>query len=210
MKWRTAGALAALVLLGSSAANAIGIRIAATSGGTLEDAILIASVGGAAPRNVIPLGDLNLSSTNFVYNVPVDAGETTWWLIGHEGSSVVYSSVRNLAGVDLYSTEPYTGASGVWNIPANLDGYVNSTAYSLDWWAQTVNNHSSHVALDGAQAGLWSFASPGVAAGTVAVNLHSNTVPDGNGNNHVSDGGATLGLLALAIAALVAVRRRAT
>jgi hypothetical protein len=48
-----------------------------------------------------------------------------------------------------------------------------------------VNNHHSHVTLDGDTATLWKFSSPGHDFGRVAVNLHSNDIPaedsDGDG-----------------------------
>jgi len=155
---------------------AIGLSVNGT--GTLEDAILIASVGGAPPRSIAVLGDINLSVLNHIYDVPVPAEATVWWLIGHQGSEVVYSSNRDLNHINLYVIEPYDipGAELAWNIPANLDGYVNGTGYALDWWAQTVSHHSSHVTADGGRATMWFF-SDGIFGGEVAVSLHNNIPP---------------------------------
>ena len=163
----------------ATSAHAIGISFSGTSGGTLEDTILIASVGGAPPRDAVALGDLDLSTTDHVVDIAVDAATTHWWLIGHEAGNVVYSSNLALLGVDMYSVEPYDipGAELAWNIPANLDGFVNGTGYSADWWAQTVTNHSSHVAADEATSDLWIFASPGNSFGSVGVSLHTNNPP---------------------------------
>ncbi len=176
---KPAAIVTALVsVLMAGPALGIGISFDVTSGGILEDAILIASANGNPPRQAVKLGDLNLSSvTGRVFNVPVDASATHWWLIGHQGSHVVYSSNLNLTGIDLYDVEPYDMASPLtWNIPANLDGYVNGTGYSFDWWATTVSNHHSHVALDGGASSLWRFSAGGLL-GRIAVNLHSNVPP---------------------------------
>ena len=62
--------------------HAIGIRLDATSGGILEDAILIASQAGDPTRDAVALGDLDLSLTEHVFDVAVDPGTTHWWLIG--------------------------------------------------------------------------------------------------------------------------------
>ncbi len=143
------------------------------SGGTLEDAILITSVAGAIPREVFKLGDIDLSQPNLTFTQAAPAASTHWWLIGSMGGDVVYSSNTALAGVDLYSVEPYDiqGAELAWNIPANLDGYVNGTAYSLDWWVQIMNNHSSHVAPDTAAASLWKFNTAGSDIGDITFRL---------------------------------------
>jgi hypothetical protein len=75
--------------------------------------------------------------------------------------------------VDLYAVEPYDVASPLdWNIPNNLDGYINGTGYSLDWWAQTVNNHTSHVAADTTSATLWRFGTTGWSIGNIQFSLH--------------------------------------
>ena len=168
-----------LASLTATAAHAIGISFQTTSGGTLEDAILIASIDGDPPRALAVLGDFDLSTTEHIVDVPVDGSTTHWWLIGHEGSNVVYSSTLDLLGVDMYSIEPYDipGAELAWNIPGNLEGLVNGTGYSLDWYAQTVNNHSSHVTGDGDISQLWRFGSPGEDIGYVAVSIHTNTPP---------------------------------
>jgi hypothetical protein len=105
----------------------------------LEDAILIASRNGEPFRDVVVvLGDIDLSLTEHVFDVPVDSTTTHWWLIGHKGGNVVYSSTLNLNGIDMYDVEPYIGAELAWNIPNNLDGFVNETGFSFDWWAQTL------------------------------------------------------------------------
>ena len=51
------------------------------------------------------------------------------------------------------------------------------TGFSFDWWAQTVNNHHSHVTADGNASGLWLFSSPGSSIGQVAVSIHTLTPP---------------------------------
>ena len=88
-------------------------------------------------------------------------------------AEVAFTSNAALAGVDLYAIEPYDIADPTsWNIPVNLDAFVNETTYSLDWWAQTVNNHSSHVAADTASATLWRFGTTATSLGSVTVQLH--------------------------------------
>lgn len=212
MQWLKSTCRAAfLLLLCSSTVNAIGIRIDTPYTGTLEDAVLFASVGGNAPYTAVPLGDLVIStpgSTGFVFNVPVNPADTSWWLLGHQGSTVVYSSVQNLSGVQFDTIQPYNGLNATaWNIPAQLDGYVNGTGYSVEWFVQTELNHQSHVAADNASASLYSFSSPGVLGGTVTVSLTTNTVPGGNGQG-VPDSASTAVLLLAGLAALACVRRR--
>ena len=55
----------------------------ATSGGTLEDAIVITSVNGAPPRDASPSGISHLGTADHVVDIPVDPATTHWWLIGH-------------------------------------------------------------------------------------------------------------------------------
>jgi hypothetical protein len=195
----------------ATSALAIGISFDTTSGGTLEDAILIASVGGAPPRQAVALGDFDLSIAGHVVDIPVDAGMTHWWLIGHESGDVVYSSNQNLLGVDLYAVEPYDvpGAELAWNIPANLDGYVNGTGFSFDWWAQTVNNHASHVAANEDAADLWRFASPGASLGSVAVSLYTNTPPGINPPGGPIPEPATVLLFGLGVLGIISIGHRA-
>ena len=116
-----------------------------------------------------------------VFDVAVDPGTTHWWLIGHQGGNVVYSSMQDLNGIEMYTVQPYDipGAELEWNIPANLDGFVNGTGYSFDWWAQTINNHHTHTTLDGVTSHLGLFSSPGYDIGSIAVNVYSNEIPNG-------------------------------
>lgn len=147
------------------------------TGGILEDAILITSAGGAAPRETRVLGDVNLATPTLSFAYDLNAATSThWWIIGHRSGKVVYTSNASLAGVDLYAVEPYnTVPRPDWNIPANLDAWVKGTTYSLDWWAATVNNHTSHVAPDTNSATLWSFGTAG-GAGTTGTNIGTITV----------------------------------
>ena len=150
----------------------IEITVDVPSGGTLEDALLIMSVNGDVPRDVYIVGDLDLSVTTHVFDKIVKSEYTHWWLIGSINGHVAYSSNTIANGIDLYSVEPYTGAELAWNIPNNLDAYANGDTYSFDWWAQTINNHSSHVAADTLGASLYLFSPGSSSLGTVLVDLH--------------------------------------
>lgn len=202
--------LAALFLLPLAVTPvlAMGISFDVTSGGILEDAILIATIAGDPPRDAVILGDLDLSLTEQVFSVTVDPTTTDWWLIGHQAGDVVYSSNQNLEGVDMYDIDPYIGAELAWNIPANLDGYVNGTGYSMDWWAQTVSNHHDHVAADGMTSHLWRFASPGTGIGQIAVSLHTDTPPPIGGQVPPIPEPASLALFGLGALALAIFRKR--
>jgi len=164
--------LAAVILFVAPACKHIELTPDIAGGGILEDAILVASPNGAAPRQAYKLGDVDLSAgpVTFSHNVP--AASTHWWLIGHMGGNVVYCSNASLANISIWAVEPYNmpGASA-WNIPANLDAYVNGGTYSFDWWAQTINNFSSNVAPDTNTASAWQFAPNGTSIGTIAVAL---------------------------------------
>ncbi len=164
-------------LAGLSACSHIEVDRAVDTGGVLEDAILIASPSGGVPREVKILGDIDLSQLTGSFSFDLDdTNSTHWWLIGHVGGKVAFTSTASLDGVDLYAIEPYSIASPMdWNIPSNLDAYANGMTFSLDWWAQTVNNHSSHVAADTGSATLWQFDTRGSSIGTVTIRLH---VPD--------------------------------
>jgi hypothetical protein len=149
----------------------IEITVDAPSGGTLEDALLIMSANGDVPREVYVVGDLDLSVTTHEFDKTVKNELTHWWLIGSINGRVVYTSNTITNGTDLYAVEPYTGAELAWNIPNNLDAYANGDTYSFDWWAQTINNHSSHVAEDSTTATLYLFSTAASSLGTVLVDL---------------------------------------
>jgi hypothetical protein len=171
-------AVAVVVLAGFVSCTHVEMDLDVPAGGVLHDAILITSPAGDIPREASALGDVDLTETNLSFAYDLDAANSThWWLIGHNGSGkVVYTSTENLDNVGLYDVEPYDIANATtWNIPANLDAWVNGRTYSLDWWAQTVNNHSSHVAADEDSATLWRFDATGTAIGTITMSLH---VPD--------------------------------
>lgn len=149
----------------------IKVEINVPSGGILENAILIASDNGNAPREVRKLGDIDLSHMLVTFPQAIDTSIFKhWWLIGSIEGDVVFSSVLSLTDVDMYSIEPYTGAQLAWNIPANLESFTNGTGSSLDWWAQTINNHSSHVASNGSSATLWKF-NNGSMLGSIDIEL---------------------------------------
>lgn len=172
MKYASLFCAAALTSL--TACTHVDLSYNVPSGGVLEDAILIASSGGAAPREAKALGDIDLSAGAATFKYDLAAASTHWWIIGHRGGEVVFSSNVDLSGVDLYSVEPYAGATPLdWNIPANLNAFVMETGYSLDWWAQTVNNHASHVAADTNSATLWTFGTAGSEIGTMSADLHA-------------------------------------
>lgn len=152
----------------------ISVELDVPDGGVLEDAILIVSDNGDVPRDAFSLGDIDLSESIVTFAHTVDTNTYThWWLIGSMGGDVVYSSVMPLTGVDMYTIEPYTGAELAWNIPNNLDAFVSGTTYSIDWWAQTVNNHNSHVAANKNAASLWRF-NNGSLLGTIDIDLKTN------------------------------------
>lgn len=171
--YSTAALLAIFALLFGSCVH-ISAELDVPSGGILEDAILIVSDNGDVPRDAFKLGDIDLSASIVTFAHSVDTNTYThWWLIGSMGGNVVYSSVLSLTGVDMYTIDPYTGAELAWNIPNNLDAFVNGTTYSLDWWAQTVNNHNSHVAANKNSASLWSF-NNGSFLGSIHIDLRTN------------------------------------
>jgi len=163
-----------ITLLGLSSCAHIEMDLNTSSSGILEDAILITSTGGAAPRELKVLGDIDLSADSVSFSFDLNSITSThWWLIGHRGGQVVYSSNVNLSGIDLYAVEPYDIATPLdWNIPVNLNEFANSGTYSMDWWAQTVNNHTSHVAPDNSTATLWQFGTTGSEIGTITIRLH--------------------------------------
>lgn len=170
--------LAIVVLAASTSCTHVEMDLDVPGGGVLNDAILITSPAGGIPRQASALGDVDLTETSLSFAYDLDATNSThWWLIGHNGSGkVVYTSNADLDSVGLYDVEPYDIANPqTWNIPGNLDGWVNGTTYSPDWWAQTVNNHSSHVAADRNSATLWRFDTTGTDIGTITFRLH---VPD--------------------------------
>ena len=60
----------------SSSCSDIEITVDVTHGVTLEDALLITSVDGASPRNVIILGDLDLSVEKHTLDMAVSKSKT--------------------------------------------------------------------------------------------------------------------------------------
>ena len=139
-------------------------------GGVLEDALLIVSNEGEAPRNVFILGDIDLTESSLHFDFETENDNTHWWIIGSMGGQVAYTSNSALGRESLYSIEPYMGSTPLdWNIPANLSAYAEGESSSLDWWAQTINNHSSHTASKGADANLWLFSPEGSSLGTIRV-----------------------------------------
>ena len=163
-----------IAALGLSACAHIEMDLDVPSSGVLEDAILITSTGGAAPRETKMLGDIDLAQNSLNFSIDLNSITSThWWLIGHRGGEVVYSSNVSLGGTDLYAVEPYDIATPLdWNIPANLNAFANGGSYSFDWWAQTVSNHTSHVAPNTNSATLWQFGTTGSEIGTITIRLH--------------------------------------
>lgn len=170
---KTATYLSALLtIISLTSCTHIEATVEVSGGGTLEDALLIASANGAPPREVYILGDIDLSDTLHTISQVVPTTLTHWWIIGSFSGNTAYTSNVSLTGVDMYTVEPYDiSGANLWNIPSNLDGYVNGTTYSLDWWAQTINNYSSHVALDQNSASLYEFSPNGSNLGTITVDL---------------------------------------
>ena len=167
--------LLSFVVLFFTSCHSIRVEINATGGGVLEDAILFVSDDGFTTQKTYVLGDIDLSGSLFRFTHTVDTVTSNhWWLIGSLSGEVVFSSALPLDGVDMYTIEPYTGAQLAWNIPANLNGYVSKTGYSMDWFAQTLHNHSSHVAANQTVATLWRFNNGGRSLGTIEINLKTN------------------------------------
>lgn len=162
-----------LVLFFSSCHKQISVEINAPGGGVIKDAILIVSDNGNPPRETYVLGDIDLSETLFTFSHTVDTLKYThWWLIGSLNGNVVYSSVLPLNGVNMYTIEPYIieRPEFAWDIPNNLAGYASKQGFSNDWWAQTINNYSSHVAANKAMDTLWMF-NNGSFLGTIKIDL---------------------------------------
>jgi hypothetical protein len=163
-----------------TAALAIGISFNVTSGGTLYDSVLFASKTSGAYYSVA-LHDLDLSTVTgtFVDVAVGDGSYTHWWLIGHQGDDVVYSSTLDLTDVDVTVYEPFT--SGITLTPAMainlIDNYNNGDPYSLEQWVYLGTNHASHIAADGEAADLWRF-SEGQYLGQVAVSINNNIPPE--------------------------------
>ncbi len=151
----------------------IGVHISSSDTGILENTILFLSDENGNPIKTYALGNINLSDTltKFQHTVATDTIKN-WWLIGTLDGDVVFSSVTSLQGVDMYSVEPYniSGAALEWDIPNNVRGYVTKTGYSMDWWSQTIFNHSSHNAANRAETTLWRF-NNGKKIGTIRINL---------------------------------------
>jgi hypothetical protein len=138
----------------------------------LEDAVIISSVGGGLPREAHVLGDVDLSVAAHSFNELRNTAITDWWIIGHIGSEVVYTSNQALTGVDLFAVDPYALVNLYdFNIPNQLDAYANGNPFTIDWWVITILNHSLHVATDNNSATLYQFNTSGTAIGTVTVDM---------------------------------------
>jgi hypothetical protein len=167
--------LAVVALAAFTSCTHVEMDLNVPGGGTLYDAILITSPDGGIPRETSVLGNVNLNETDLSFGYDLDATTSThWWLIGHNGSGkVLYTSNQDLDGVSLYAVEPYNiGGAQVWNIPGNLHTLAIGGTPSFDWLAQTMNNHSSHVAADMNSAKLWRFDPAGTDIGTIRFGLH--------------------------------------
>jgi hypothetical protein len=163
-----------------TAAFAIGIGFNNTSGGILYDSALFASKAGGF-NYAVPIGNLDLSSvTGVVVDKPVGDGSfTDWWLIGHQGADIVYSSTRNLAGVDVMSIEPFSSGDE-FTIPtviAQLANFNSGGSFSFDIYSLLAFGHASHITADGNFSDLWLFSSPGSSIGQVGVSLNNDIPP---------------------------------
>ena len=166
--------LFALLPLFLTSCSSIGVHISSSDTGILENTILFLSDENGNPKKTYVLGNINLSDTltKFQHTVATDTIEN-WWLIGTLDGDVVFSSVTPLQGVDMYSVEPYNqpDVALTWNIPFNIQTYATNTGgYSIDWFSQTIRNHSSHNAANNVEATLWRF-NNGKKIGTIRINL---------------------------------------
>ena len=75
------------------------MQLTASSGAVLEDTILFASTETFSEVDMIPLGDLRLDTSEHVFDVVVDPALTHWWLLGHRGEAVIFSSPNDLRGI---------------------------------------------------------------------------------------------------------------
>ena len=111
-------ALCLFAIIFFTSAPALDIYIDSDAGGELEDAILITSSNGACPHHAIALGDLDLAKRQHIFDLSLDPTFTHWWIIGHMGPEIVYSSNLNLHGADFYSNEPFDDSWAESVLPA--------------------------------------------------------------------------------------------
>ncbi len=200
----------AMLVLVAAPVHAIGI---ATNGlsGTLEDAVLFASNSDATLNGGYGLGDIALADGPLL--VPLNAAHMdNWWLLGHQGGSIVYSSNVDMSGMDLFDIEPYNDAGYQgFNTIAHLEALAAGTPIPDGWYTFTLFNHASHNAATGSTATLYSFNSPGTPLGQIAINLLSDEIPtisNGNGTGNAIPEPNTLVLLSVCLLASAGMMRR--
>ncbi len=87
----------------SNHALAIDLQIKGIGSGSIENAVLFTSTTSGCPRQAISLGNINLSESQHIYDLPLSASLTQWWIIGNKEGNVIYSSSN--AKVDAQELE---------------------------------------------------------------------------------------------------------
>lgn len=125
-------ALVAVGLAASQIGLAVELHFESSSPTLIEDAVLFSSNAGTCDYATVAIGDIDLSRTDFNYDLNLAASVNSAWLVGRINSDIVFTSNDILDGFGLFDldTFDFSNASFQWteaDVAAELGAFVDKT-----------------------------------------------------------------------------------
>jgi len=98
----------------------------------IQDAVLFTSNSGSCQYETVAIGSLDLSKTDFQYELNLRDSVDSAWLVGRIGSDIFYTSSNDLTGTSLFDLDPFDLSNTSFvltetDILAELDAFVDKS-----------------------------------------------------------------------------------